>query len=118
MRVDLCPSCYQGFCSMAKAATPTSFKPGVSGNPSGRPKVCAEFKDKARKIADERVIQFWEREIANEGPNAMKASELLAAYAYGKPTQAVDVSGEMTNTLAVDGSVTALIANLRKNRGK
>lgn len=79
---------------MAKAATPSSFKPGVSGNPSGRPKVCAEFKDKARKIADEVVIQFWEREVRTEGPNAMKASELLSAYAYGKPTQAVEVAGK------------------------
>ncbi len=70
------------------------FVKGKSGNASGRPRVVEEFKLRARRVVDKHVIQYWEREIANEGPNAMKASELLSAYAYGKPSQAVEVSGK------------------------
>lgn len=70
------------------------FVKGQSGNPTGRAKVDAAFKDRARKVADEVVIQYWEREVREEGPNAMKASELLSAYAYGKPSQAVELSGK------------------------
>lgn len=77
------------------------FVKGQSGNPGGRAKVEAAFKDRARKVADEIVIQYWEDEVKTNGPNAMKASELLSAYAYGKPTQAVEVAGKDGGPIAV-----------------
>lgn len=73
--------------------TGTQFKPGQSGNPNGRPKVADAFKERCRKAVDERVIDAWISEVASLGDNWMKASELLAAYAYGRPTQAVEHSG-------------------------
>lgn len=71
----------------------TKFAPGKSGNPVGRPKVAEEFRAKARRIVDAKVLNLWEAEIDNDGPDKMKASELLAAYGYGKPAQAIELSG-------------------------
>jgi hypothetical protein len=70
------------------------FAKGKSGNPGGRIKIPDEFKNRAKSIVDKHVIKYWEKEVVNEGPNAMKASELLVAYAYGKPSQAVELSGK------------------------
>ena len=70
------------------------FVKGQSGNPGGRIKLPEEFRIKARKVVDLKVIQFWEEEIDSRGPNAIKASELLVAYAYGKPSQAVELTGK------------------------
>lgn len=83
----------------------TRFKKGRSGNPTGRPKVAEEFRARARKAVDEKVLQAWideleikERtvitpagsfEIMSRGKEWMRASENLAAYGYGKPTQPV-----------------------------
>lgn len=71
-----------------------AFVKGKSGNPGGRPKLAEEFKERCRKLVDSHVIDFWEEEVKTRGANAAKASELLAAYAYGKPTQAVEVAGK------------------------
>lgn len=70
------------------------FVKGRSGNPGGRIRLPEEFKARAKSIVDKHVISYWEREVTCGGPNAMKASELLSAYAYGKPSQAVEVSGK------------------------
>ncbi len=70
------------------------FVKGQSGNISGRPKAADEFRVRCRKLVDEKVVDYWQRELENDGPNAMKASELLSAYAYGKPSQAVELSGK------------------------
>lgn len=64
------------------------FKPGVSGNPSGRPKVVEEFRQRARKAVDEHVLGRWIQEVVQDGPEWMRASEMLAAYGYGKPSSA------------------------------
>lgn len=68
------------------------FQKGQSGNPCGRPKVIEAFRKRARKIVDSKVLDMWENELDTDGPDKMKASELLAAYAYGKPTQGIAFS--------------------------
>lgn len=68
--------------------TDKRFKPGQSGNPSGRPKVVEAFRDRARKAVDEHVLERWIREVIEDGPEWVRASELLAAYGYGKPSSA------------------------------
>lgn len=81
------------------------FKPGQSGNPAGRPKIAEEFRQKARKAVDEHVLSAWVDElevkprevitvagpvdVVARGKEWMRASELLAAYGYGKPSQPV-----------------------------
>jgi hypothetical protein len=68
---------------------------GTSGNPSGRPRIVEEFRNKARKAVDEHVIAAWIQEVATLGENWVKCSELLAAYGYGKPTQPIgNAAGE------------------------
>ncbi len=68
------------------------FEKGKSGNPSGRPKDLPEFRRRAREAVNEHVLQKWIDEVTSGGDDWMKASELLAAYGYGKPSQTVDLT--------------------------
>lgn len=74
--------------SESKPAKRGGFQKGKSGNPSGRPKVVEEFRERARKAVDEHVLQRWVDEVVNGGEYWMRASEMLAAYGYGKPPSA------------------------------
>lgn len=84
------------------------FAKGTSGNPGGRPKLLAELKEKIQARGDELVDKLFA--IAFEQPKARKvgrrvvldgaspkervmAIEKLLAYGYGKPVQAVELSG-------------------------
>jgi hypothetical protein len=78
---------------MANPTGAGGFKPGRSGNPDGRPKVAAEFRQRARKAVDDHVIAAWIAEVEAQGEHWVKCSELLAAYGYGKPTQPMEHSG-------------------------
>ena len=64
-----------------------------SPNPSGRPKENVEFLARCKSAVDKYVIDAWLVEVEHFGPNWMKASELLAAYGYGKPTQRLEHTG-------------------------
>ncbi len=70
------------------------FQPGQSGNPAGRSKVALEFRARARAAVDEHVFEAWEEEVKTRGPSWLRASELLAAYGYGKPST-VDDEGDV-----------------------
>jgi len=72
------------------------FVPGIGGNKSGRSKSLTVFRDVCRKAVNGLVVQAWVDEVRNKGPQWAKASELLAAYAYGKPTQSVEVDASVT----------------------
>jgi len=70
---------------------PTTFKPGKSGNPSGRPKQPKEFKDlvKANTVpALEAVISIMNNKNAKES-DRLKAAEIVIDRAYGKATQLI-----------------------------
>jgi hypothetical protein len=75
----------------AKRGPGRPFAPGQSGNPSGRPKVAVQFRDRARAVVDSLVLEAWEAEVRDRGPHWLRASELLAAYGYGKPSPASDL---------------------------
>jgi hypothetical protein len=84
------------------------FKKGESPNPGGRPKLLPEFRAKCRAVVDESVIQRWTTEVVGTeengwtpGPDWLRASELLAAYGYGRPTQAVEHTGEGGEALSI-----------------
>jgi hypothetical protein len=71
----------------------TSFKPGQSGNPSGRPKIPEEFKELAKKYsvtALKKVIEIMENEEA-DNRDQLRASEIIMDRAWGKSTQSMDV---------------------------
>ena len=80
------------------------FKPGQSGNPTGRPKGSRSLATRARKILEEHTMQGIAKQIKISIPEDskiidalffalsvhaikgnMKAAQLLLEYAYGKP---------------------------------
>ena len=75
------------------ARSSTSFKPGVSGNPGGRPKVLTEVRDLAREhtvTAIDTLVSI----MCNE--NAAATARITAAQAildrsYGKPSQSMRI---------------------------
>ena len=66
---------------------------GPSPNPGGRPKTEPAFRLRARKAVDAKVIARWEREVDENGPDWLRCSELLVAYGYGRPSQAIEFAG-------------------------
>lgn len=70
------------------------FKPGQSGNPSGRPKLPPEIKEMARAASIEAIERaiYWMR--SDDSAASLKAIQLITERAYGKPAQPVDGDGE------------------------
>lgn len=104
------------------------FQKGQSGNPGGRPKLADAFREKARKAVDDHVLDAWIDEvegveqmvesedgamkvIKKRGKEWIRASELLAAYGYGKPPQPVEHGGP-------DGEQLAVTVHFRKPNAK
>lgn len=69
------------------------FKPGQSGNPSGRPKLPVTIKEYGKE-APERL-----RKIADDPATPVKVradiEKWFAEMTYGKPSQQVDIDGRM-----------------------
>lgn len=94
------------------------FQPGnqaAVGN--GRPRLDRDFKERCRAAVDAECVQKWIDEVRNMGEHWVKCSELLAAYGYGKPAQAVEVTGKDGGAIEVEqmeklsvGELRALIA--------
>jgi len=78
-----------------KTANLKPFKPGQSGNPSGRPKVAKEFRERCREFMTETGFETL-ASIANSprDRDRFRAIELIAGYALGKPKQGVELTGE------------------------
>ena len=79
---------------MPRRANSTSFRPGQSGNPNGRPKVVADVQNAAREHSTEAIKTL--SDIMNN-PKAPPAARISAACAlldrgYGKPSQAFDAT--------------------------
>jgi len=81
------------------------WKPGQSGNPGGRPKVAAEFRERCRELM-EREGGGWDLAAAmlyGHPRDRRWAIEFLASYAYGKPAQLhVHEGGEKPLVLKVN----------------
>src|SRR5262245_46171129 len=69
------------------------FQPGQSGNPGGRPAVAREFRERCRAFMEAQGAERLIGMSLGRGPFAFRALELLAGYAYGKPTQRTELSG-------------------------
>lgn len=72
-----------------------TFKPGESGNKSGRPKIVAEIKELALSKAPaafEKIVSL----MSSPDPKvAMAAAREILDRAYGKPAQAMEHSGSI-----------------------
>jgi hypothetical protein len=73
------------------------WKKGKSGNPGGRPKIFAEVKELARQFMQEQGWQgFFELLKNTDNDNVrLKAYEILMAYGFGKPSQKLEIEGNV-----------------------
>lgn len=68
---------------------------GISGNPGGRPKVAAEFRERAQREIDGEGFKILVAMMRNDMPESEDrryAITKLLEYAYGKPQQNVDLT--------------------------
>lgn len=69
------------------------FLPGNKANPGGRPAVAREFKERCRNFME---AEGWDNLAGmardKQDRDKFRATELIAAYAYGKPKQGIEVS--------------------------
>jgi Family of unknown function (DUF5681) len=77
-----------------RIAPRTAFKPGQSGNPGGRPAALRGIQELARQHTSEAVDAL--RAALKRPRERVRAAELLLAYAYGRPTQQVNLGGGLT----------------------
>ena len=80
----------------------TKYKKGQSGNPAGRPRKLPEIRELIDNVLGEEIegitavqaiFMRWRQMASSKQQNAqtLKAGELLINYAYGKPTQKIEL---------------------------
>jgi hypothetical protein len=93
---------------MPRRANRTSFRPGQSGNPNGRPRVLADVQNVARDYSTE-AIETLAGIMRN--PKAPAAARISAACAlldrgYGKPSQSIEATNNNVTYLISDQPLT------------
>lgn len=97
----------------------TRYKPGQSGNPSGRPKRTKEEKDAMERIrslapkAVERLKDIIEDDNVSRAI-LLKAIEIIFDRAYGKPEAAVRVTSVQETLEESEAYVMAVVQRARK----
>jgi len=73
------------------------FQPGQSGNPGGRPKILAEVREAARDHTTD-AIKVFVGCLEDTNPYVrMAAANFLLDRGWGKPTQTIDGSQNLTH---------------------
>ncbi len=98
----------------------TSFQPGVSGNPGGRPKVLAEVRDLARQHTTTAVQALVDIMQDKKAPAAARvgAATALLDRGYGKPTQPIEASVNFLDRLTPEeqAAMLAMIEHIEAQR--
>jgi len=73
-------------------------KPGQTNNPNGRPQIPEELKKRLKELTPKAIEVMAEIMLDTEqrGSDRLKAAELIADRAYGKPVQQVDAEVDAT----------------------
>ena len=79
------------------------FRPGMSGNPGGRPKMPEEFRQLAREnsIPALQVVVDILKNPKSANKDKLKAAEIILDRAWGKPIQGVEMSGPGSGPIEV-----------------
>ncbi|HGM5043541.1 DUF5681 domain-containing protein [Stenotrophomonas muris] len=88
-----------------------AFKPGQSGNPSGRPKVDFEVRQLAREYGREAIERLVEIMRGDNAALAKAASEALLDRGYGKPVQAVGIDPDSEPVRAITVQLVPITAD-------
>ena len=78
----------------SEQSKPWEFQKGQSGNPGGRPKVAKAFREECQKFMADEGWEYLFGLARGEGRDQKPAIELIASYAYGRPKQGVELSGD------------------------
>ena len=79
------------------------FRPGISGNPGGRPKMPEEFRQLAREnsIPALQVVVDILKNPKSANKDKLKAAEIILDRAWGKPIQGVEMFGPGSGPIEV-----------------
>lgn len=96
------------------ARNSTSFRPGQSGNPAGKPKTVEHVRDLARQQTADAISTLAEIMRDKKAPHSARvaAATGLLDRGWGRPAQAVEVSGPEGQPLLQ--AKEALLAKLAK----
>jgi hypothetical protein len=93
---------------MPRRANSTSFRPGQSGNPNGRPKVVADVQNAAGEHSTEAIKTLVQIMCDPKAPAdaRISAASALLDRGYGKPLQTVDATNTNVNYVVSDQPMT------------
>ena len=84
----------------------TSFAPGQSGNPGGRPKAAIDIQELARQHGPEAILTLVE--ALKDPKHKVAAAIALLDRGYGKPIQSLTLNHNLPASTVADAALTVI----------